>query len=350
MAEDSGEKTEKPTPKKIEDARKKGDVPKSQDVSGVLTLFVAILAFLMLFKFMAEHIFDLLRYYFSLFGTTLSIGELTNIAVVTAKEFVIILLPLALAIMIAGIASSFAQFGFLFNADAIAPKFNKLNPISGFKNLFSIQKLLDGIKTTLKSFVTLGIGFIFFISYIKQLPSVELYTLQSQLNWIIDKAIAIAFIILFILALFAIADLIIVRQQYFKKLKMSKQEIKDEMKNLEGDPQIKARIRQIQMAASRQRMMSAVETADVVITNPTHYAVAIKYDELTNEAPIVVAKGMDIIAINIKKIAREHDVHIVQNPPLARSLYAQVEIDEAIPEALFGAVAEVLAYVYKMNH
>ena len=350
MAEDTGEKTEEPTPKKIEDARKKGDVAKSQDVSGVLTLFVAILAFLMLFKFMAEHIFELMHYYFSLFGTRLSEGELVNIAVITAKEFVLILVPLALTIMIAGIASSFAQFGFLFNADAIAPKFNKLNPISGFKNLFSLQKLLDGVKTTLKSFVTLGVGFVFFISYIKQLPSVELYTLQSQLNWIINKAIAIAFIILFVLALFAVADLIIVRKQYFKKLKMTKQEVKDEMKNSEGDPQIKAKIRQIQMAASRQRMMSAVEAADVVITNPTHYAVAIKYDEKKYEAPMVVAKGMNNIAVNIKKIAREHDVHIVQNPPLARSLYAQVDIDETIPEALFGAVAEVLAYVYKMNH
>jgi len=329
MAEDTGEKTEEPTPKKIEDARKKGDVAKSQDVSGVLTLFVAILAFLMLFKFMAEHIFGLMHYYFSLFGTRLSRGELVNIAVITAKEFIIILVPLA---------------------DAIAPKFNKLNPISGFKNLFSLQKLLDGIKTTLKSFITLGVGFVFFISYIKQLPSVELYTLQNQLSWIINKAIAIAFIILFVLALFAVVDLIIVRKQYFKKLKMTKQEIKDEMKNSEGDPQIKAKIRQIQMAASRQRMMSAVETADVVITNPTHYAVAIKYDEKKHEAPIIVAKGMDNIAVNIKKIAREHDVHIVQNPPLARSLYAQVDIDEAIPEALFGAVAEVLAYVYKMNH
>lgn len=350
MAEDTGEKTEEPTRKKIEDARKKGDVPKSQDVSGVITLFVAILAFLLLFKFMAEHVFELMRYYFSLFGTRLSRGELVNIAVVTAKEFVIILLPLALTIMIAGIASYFAQFGFLFNADAVAPKFNKLNPISGFKNLFSLQKLLDGIKTTLKSLVTLGVGFVFFISYIKQLPSVEIYTLQSQLGWIVDKAIAIAFIILLVLALFAVADLIIVRKQYFKKLKMTKQEVKDEMKNSEGDPHIKAKIRQIQMAASRQRMMSAVETADVVITNPTHYAVAIKYDEAKYEAPLVVAKGMDLVAENIKKVAREHHVHIVQNPPLARSLYAQVDIDEAIPEALFGAVAEVLAYVYKMSH
>ena len=130
---------------------------------------------------------------------------------------------------------------------------------------------------------------------------------------------------------------------------MSKQEIKDEMKNMDGDPLIKAKIRQIQMQASRKRMMAAVPTADVVITNPTHYAVAIKYDEQKSHAPIVVAKGMDNIALQIKKVARENGVHVVQNPPLARSLYAQVELDKPIPNELFAAVAEVLAYVYKMN-
>ncbi len=347
MAEDSGEKTEEPTPKKIEDARKEGNVPKSQDVSGVLTLFVAILAFLMLFHFIANHMIALSHYYFSMFGTELTRATLMNIAVVTVKEFIIMVVPLSLAILIAGIAASFAQFGFLFNGDAIVPKFNKLNPVSGFKNLFSMQKILEGVKTTFKAFVTLGVGFIFFISYIKQLPTVALFSLPNQLDWMIKKAIAIAFVILFILTIFALIDLIIVRKQYFKKLKMTKQEVKDEMKNMEGDPQIKAKIRQIQMAASRKRMMSAVEDADVVITNPTHYAVAIAYNQKSNEAPKVVAKGMNNIAIKIKQIAREHNVHIVQNPPLARSLYAKVELDETIPEALFEAVAKILAYVYK---
>ena len=149
--------------------------------------------------------------------------------------------------------------------------------------------------------------------------------------------------------IFAVIDIIIVRKQYFDGLKMSKQEIKDEMKNMDGDPLIKAKIRQIQMEASRKRMMSEVPNADVVITNPTHYAVAIKYDEEKFKAPVVVAKGMDNIAQQIKKIARENGVHVVQNPPLARSLYAQVEIDKPIPNELFAAVAEVLAYVYKMN-
>jgi len=169
------------------------------------------------------------------------------------------------------------------------------------------------------------------------------------LEWLKDKMIIIAFVMLLIIFVFAMIDIIIVRKQYFDGLKMSKQEIKDEMKNMEGDPLIKSKIRQIQMQASRKRMMAEVPNADVIITNPTHYAVAIKYDEQKSHAPIVVAKGMDNIALQIKKIARENSVHIVQNPPLARSLYSEVDVDKPIPEALFGAVAEVLAYVYKMN-
>ena len=159
-----------------------------------------------------------------------------------------------------------------------------------------------------------------------------------------------ALVMLVVMFVFAVLDLLIVRKQYFDKLKMSKQEVKDEYKNMEGDPHIKAKIRQIQMQASRKRMMAAVPEADVVITNPTHYAVAIRYDEKRHAAPVVVAKGKDQLALQIKKIAREHHVHIVQNPPLARSLYREVEVDRPIPEALFAAVAEVLAYVYKMNY
>jgi flagellar biosynthetic protein FlhB len=154
---------------------------------------------------------------------------------------------------------------------------------------------------------------------------------------------------LLITFVFALADIIIVRKQYFDQLKMSKQEIKDEMKNMDGDPMVKAKIRQIQMQMSKKRMMADVPEADVVITNPTHYAVAIRYKEGEDNAPILVAKGMNQIALKIKEIARENRVHIVQNPPLARSLYAEVDLEKPIPEALFQAVAEVLAYVYKMD-
>lgn len=348
MADDQ-EKTEEPTEKKIEDARKEGNVPKSQDASGVITLFVAILAFLLLFPYMSAHMIFLFKYYFSLIGMTVDRALMVNIAIVTSKEFLLIVMPLSISVAIAGVVAAIAQFGFLFTTKAIMPDFKKIDPIKGTKNLFSMKKVVDGIKITFKSFTTLGVGFIFFFFFIVELPTVALFGLGDQMEWLRDKAIIIAFVMLLIIFIFAVIDVIIVRKQYFDGLKMSKQEIKDEMKNMDGDPLIKAKIRQIQMQASRKRMMAAVPTADVVITNPTHYAVAIKYDEQKSHAPIVVAKGMDNIAQQIKKVARENGVHVVQNPPLARSLYAQVELDKPIPNELFAAVAEVLAYVYKMN-
>ncbi|MDO9265785.1 MAG: flagellar biosynthesis protein FlhB [Sulfurimonas sp.] len=348
MADDA-EKTEEPTAKKIEDARKEGNVPKSQDASGVITLFVAIIAFLLLFPYMSAHMIFLFKYYFSLIGVSVDRALMVNIAIVTSKEFLLIVMPLSISVAIAGVVAAIAQFGFLFTTKAIMPDFKKIDPIKGTKNLFSMKKVVDGIKITFKSFTTLGVGFIFFFFFIVELPTVALFGLGDQMEWLRDKAIIIAFVMLLIIFIFAVIDIIIVRKQYFDGLKMSKQEIKDEMKNMDGDPLIKAKIRQIQMQASRKRMMAAVPTADVVITNPTHYAVAIKYDEQKSHAPIVVAKGMDNIAQQIKKIARENGVHVVQNPPLARSLYAQVELDKPIPNELFAAVAEVLAYVYKMN-
>jgi len=348
MADDA-EKTEEPTPKKIEDARKEGNVPKSQDTSGVITLFVAILSVLMLFPFMAEHVIFLFKYYFSLIGIHLDKLHMIDIAIVTIREFLFIVMPLAIAVAVSGVIAALAQFGFLFTTKAIIPDFKKIDPIKGTKNLFSVKKLIEGVKITFKSFTTLGVGFVFFFYFITELPTVALFGLGDQLDWLQEKMLIIAFVMLFIIFVFAIIDIIIVRKQYFDGLKMSKQEIKDEMKNMEGDPLIKSKIRQIQMQASRKRMMSEVPNADVVITNPTHYAVAIKYDNEKSHAPIVVAKGVDHIASQIKKIARESNIHIVQNPPLARSLYAEVEVEKPIPEALFAAVAEVLAYVYKMN-
>jgi len=348
MADDA-EKTEEPTSKKIEDSRKEGNVPKSQDASGVITLFVAILTVLMIFPYMADHMLQLFKYYFSLIGTPLDKLFMIDIAIITVKEILLMVMPLATAVAVAGIVAALAQFGFLFTTDAIVPKFSKIDPIKGIKNLISMKKLIEGVKITFKSFTTLGIGFIFFFYFILELPTVALFSLPDQLDWLKDKMIIIAFAMLFIIFIFAIIDVIIVRKQYFDGLKMSKQEVKDEMKNMEGDPLIKSKIRQKQMEISRQRMMAEVPNADVIITNPTHYAVAIKYDSEHSRAPIVVAKGIDNMAQQIKKIARENNVHIVQNPPLARSLYAEVEIDKPIPEALFAAVAEVLAYVYKMN-
>jgi len=346
---DEQEKTEEPTPKKIEDARKDGNVPRSMDFAGLFTLFIAILGFLMLFDFMSEHMQNLFRHIFGYISDGFEQKDLVDLVFIIAKEFFLMVIPLSLIIAFAGVLGTVAQIGFLFTLKPLVPDFKKIDPIKGTANLFSMKKFIEGIKTTLKSFVSLGVGFIFFWMFIKELPTVELFGLEDQLEWLKDKSIVIALVMLLITFVFALADLLIVRFQYFKNLRMSKQEIKDEMKNMDGDPLVKQQIRQRQMQMSKRRMMSEIPSADVVVTNPTHYAVAIRYKEGLDNAPTVVAKGMNEVALKIKEIAREHGVHVLQNPPLARSLYKEVDLDQPIPETLYQAVAEVLAYVYKMN-
>ena len=348
MADDQ-DKTEEPTGKKLEDARTDGNVPNSQDTAGVIVLFVAILALLSMFSFIADHLLWLTRYYFSLMNHPLEQTNLIDIAVVTFREFLIMALPFTIIVAIAGVTGTVAQIGFNFTLKPLSPKFSKLNPIAGLANLITMHKALEALKTTFKSFAAMGVGFLFFWAYMKELPMVALFSLWDQMAWFKEKAIILAAVMLVMLFLFAIIDLFLTRKNYFEKLKMSKQEVKDEVKNMEGDPHVKAKIRQVQMQAARKRMMSSVPHADVVVTNPTHYAVAIKYDETKHNAPVVVAKGVDNIAIQIKKIARENGVHVMESPPLARALYKDVEIDHPVPEALFTAVAEVLAYVYKMG-
>lgn len=346
MAEEE-EKTEEATAKKISKAREEGNVPKSQDTSGFITIAVAFAGLIMLFDLIKTHTINLVVYYFSILGIELSVSNVIEIMIFSIKETLIIVLPLSLMIMVAGIASNVAQFGWNFTTKPIMPNFSKLNPIAGIKNLFSVKKAIEGTKITLKSLGSLAVASYFFWDFIEELPTVALFTFSDQMDWMIEKAIYMTMIMLFIMLVFAIIDFWITRYQYSKSLKMTKQEVKDEFKNSEGDPRIKAKIRQKQFQMHRQRMMSNVKNADVVVTNPTHYAVALQYDQTKHNAPVVIAKGVDHVAIKIKELARENSVPIVQNPPLARSLYAQVELDHPIPETLYKAVVDVLAYVYK---
>jgi len=200
---------------------------------------------------------------------------------------------------------------------------------------------------TLKVAVAFSVGSWLFMKFLNEIPKLELMSFFEQLKWFEEKALIIIFAMLAVFLVFAAIDFIYQRYSYKKSLRMSKQEIKDEYKQTEGNPEIKAKIRQLQREMAKKRMMSEVPKADVVITNPTHYAVAIRYDKTKDEAPRVIAKGVDNLAIKIKEIAREHDIMIVENPPLARELYKLVDIDELIPQKLYKAVAEVLAFVYK---
>lgn len=350
MAGEDQEKTEEPTSKKIEDARKEGNVPKSQDASAVITLIVAVAITLFLMGFLGERIVNLYRYYQSFIGVELDLRIIHSIMIKSIFEVLIMLAPIVLSIMVAGVLGNVMQFGFVFTTKPIMPNLGKINPLKGLKNLFSLKKLLESVKIILKVGVVFTIAFIVLLQFMKELPKVELYNMFNQLIWLRDKAIILAAIVIIAFMIIAVLDVFLVRFQYFKSLRMSKQEIKDEYKQMEGDPQVKARIRRIQMETARRRMVQDVAGADVVITNPTHYAVAIRYDTTKEQAPRVVAKGIDFLALRIKEIAYKNNVVVYENPPLARELYKVCDVNDLIPRELFKAVAEVLGFVYNSNN
>ncbi|RUM67460.1 MAG: flagellar biosynthesis protein FlhB [Sulfurospirillum sp.] len=341
------EKTEEPTPKKIEDARKEGNVPKSQDVSSFLTLLVAVGATFALLPLIRDHLYKLYIYYHSLMGKELTKTLVFDIGFISLKELAITILPLAAIVALSGIIAAVLQFGFIFTTKPLEPKLSKIDPIKGFGKLFSLKKLIEGIKIIAKVTIVFIVAFFFLISFTKELPQVINFPLIAQLAWLKEKVIILASIMLIIFFVLALVDLLIVRFQYFKDLKMSKQEIKDEHKQMDGDPHVKARIKKIQMEMAQKRMMQDIPKADVVITNPTHYAIAIRYDKEKENAPRVIAKGVDQIALKIREIARENLIQIVENPPLARELYKACEINDEIPQTLYKAVAEVLAFIYQ---
>ena len=346
MADDL-EKTEEPTPKKIEEARKEGNVPKSMELTGFIILFLASLIIIFYMKFVTGRVEEYFKYIYMFIGSEITNEKFYQIVIKSLEFFFVILLPVMFVIVIAAIIGNVSQFGFLFTVKPIIPKFDKINPVKGFKRLFSVKTFVEGLKTTLKVFIAFLVGFWLFWTFLSEIPKLELMQIFEQLKWFENKAAIIIFSMLGVFFTFAVIDIIYQRYTYKKSLRMSKQEIKDEFKQTEGNPEVKAKIRQIQREMAKKRMMAEVPKADVVITNPTHYAVAIRYDKEKEDAPRVVAKGTDHLALKIKEIAREAGVMIVENPPLARELYKSVEIGEIIPAKLYKAVAEVLAYVYK---
>ena len=349
MADDL-EKTEEPTPKKLADARKEGNVAKSMELSGFIVLFIAIIVIIFYFKYVVKYLIEFYKFYTSFIGAEITKNLIIKIMLESMLKFFLLLAPLLIAVFIAGILGNVSQFGFLFTIKPLIPKFEKINPIEGLKRLFSLRIIVEALKTTLKVAIAFGIGAWLFLEFLKEVPKLELMSFFEQLKWFEEKALIIIFAMLAVFLVFALIDFMYQKYTYIKSLRMSKQEIKDEYKQTEGDPEIKAKIRQLQREMAKKRMMSEVPKADVVITNPTHYAVAIRYDKTKDEAPRVIAKGVDNLAIKIKEIARENDILIVENPSLAKELYKLVEIDEIIPPKLYQAVAEVLAFVYKAKN
>ncbi|MGM7720386.1 flagellar biosynthesis protein FlhB [Metabacillus sp. Hm71] len=344
----AGEKTEKATPRKKQDARKKGQVAKSADVNTALSLLAVFLSFLFIGAFMRDRILLMMKGTFQDYLLLeLTDQNVHDFLLTMSYQAVIILAPIMAIALVAGILGNYLQVGFLFSTEVLQMKLNKLDPIEGFKRIYSIRAIVELCKSLLK------ISFVGFVTFAVIWFDMDNILRLSQLA--IEQSFLFISTLTVKMGLFASAALLFLsfldylyqRYDHEKNLRMSKQDIKDEYKKSEGDPLIKSKIKQRQREMAMRRMMQDVPTADVVITNPTHYAIALKYDESKMDAPFVVAMGVDLIAQKIKEIAQSNDIMLVENRPLARALYEQVEIGQAIPEEFFQAVAEIIAYVYQ---
>ncbi|MFC0558589.1 flagellar biosynthesis protein FlhB [Halalkalibacter alkalisediminis] len=344
------EKTEKATPKKRQDTRKKGQVAKSTDVN---TAIILLLVFLFLWLFggmLGGTLLNLLKHTFQTY-LLMDVTESNFAGIFTelVLEAAIVLLPIMLIALLAGVASSYMQVGVLFAPEGIKMKLSKLDPIKGAKRIFSVRALVELVKSLLK----IGLaGLVVFVIIYYKLEDVMLLSQKSVADGfyiIAQLVVTLGISVAILLLILSIPDYLYQKYDHEKQIKMSKKDIKDEHKNMEGDPRIKSKRKQKQMEMAMQRMMQEVPKADVVITNPTHFAVALRYDEEKADAPFVVAKGLDFVAQKMKGIAADHEVITVENKPLARALYAQADIGDQVPEELFKAVAEVLAYVYRLK-
>lgn len=344
------EKTEEATPKKKQDSRKKGQIARSKDIGLALTMGACTLAIISLSGFIVSGLRGNLIYFLGdHLLTDLTERSIKVISLTVAGKIAMGILPIAMPIMLAGVIASLIQTGFLVSGEPIKPSLGKLNPIKGFKNIFSMKTLVELVKNLIMISIVTYIGY----NYIKdnfdkimQISNLYLPTLGIEIKSLV---VGIFTKITLLLVVIAAIDYFAQFRMHNKELRMSKQEIKEEYKQMEGDPQLKSKIKQKQREMSQKRMMQAVPDATVVITNPTHIAVAIKYKEGQMEAPILVAKGADNIAIKIKELAKNSDIPIIENKPLARLIYSEVELDENIPQEMYQAVAEILAMVYKLN-
>ena len=348
------EKTEKATAKKRRDSRRKGQVRRSTEVN---TAICAIVMFGMLFAiwpWYVDQMASIFREQLSRATITqvsggLSYNEVMALMVRVLLGFLGTVAPVLGAALIAGVAANVLQIGFMFTTETLKVKLNKINPVNGFKQMFSPRKLVDLAKNLLKVF---AVGYVAYTDYMTLLEKFPRYVGQDVYVSFIDimrTAFLMALKMCIAMVFIAVADFLYQWWKYEKDLRMTKQEVKDEYKMMEGDPKIKGKIRQKQLQMSAMRMMSAVPEADVVITNPTHYAVALTYDDKISTAPTVVAKGQDYLAHKIREVAIENDVEIVENPPLAQSLYAMCEVNDEIPEDLYQAVADILVFVYRQK-
>ncbi len=351
MADDSdSEKTEPASQKKLDKAREDGDIPRSRELATCAVMFASGL----LIMSMSDHLGGALR---DVMAASLQIDRemafdpmalLMHIGH-SLLDLLIAFTPLAAFIVLIAIGSPVFVGGWVFSGKSMAPKFSKLNPLKGIKNMFSKNAVVELVKSILKATLVGLISYWVVAKDLEPIMSLSQMPLEDSLAEV-NELMSLGFLtIVSVLVVIAAIDVPYQLYQYAEKHKMTKQEVKDEHKEVEGNPEVKGKIRQQQREMAQRRMMAEIPDADVVITNPTHYAVAVKYKEESNGAPIVVAKGSDAVALKIREIAADHKITTLESPKLARALFAHTELNEEIPQALYAAVAEVLAYVFQMR-
>lgn len=348
----AGEKTEKATPKKRKDQRKEGNVFQSKDIITVFSLLGSFCCLQLLFPMIYRTLRDCLVQFISYAGTIpeLGQGDVPKLGfeagmVVLKGAFPILLIACALAILTSGI-----QTRFLFSSKAFKPKFSNLNPLNGIKNMFSMKSLVELLKGIVKIILLGVILYNMLKGELFRLINTMYMDISLSTIYVLKKIVTMVLQVCMYFAIVAALDYFYQWWSYEKKLKMSKDEVKEEYKQLEGNPEIKGKIRDMQRQRARSRMMQAVPEADVIIRNPTHYAVALKYDPNKDNAPHLIAKGQDELALRIVKVGEEHDVAVIENKPLARGIYASTPLNSEIPGEYYGVVAEILVQVYKLKN
>lgn len=355
--ENGEEKTEQATSKKRKDARKKGQVLKSQDITIVCSLFVTFFILRIMAPMIFTELSNCIGHYCSIAGS--GIGEMSvigedrfvrSLMVDLSKTYLISCGVLLAAALVISFIVTGIQTKFLVNFEQMKFNLGKMNPLNGIKRMFSLKGVFELAKSLLKMIILVAVVYNEIKSRLPEFTNLMFIEPQKGILYVAETVFSIVMTIGLVFVVVAVADFMFQRYTFENDLKMTKQEVKDEFKQMDGDPKVKGKRRAIQQQMAMQRMMQEVPSADVIIRNPTHFAVALKYDPEKSGAPIVLAKGKDMVALRIVDIAAEHDVPSVENKPLARSLYDSVEIGREIPEEFYGAVAEVLTFVYKLKN
>jgi flagellar biosynthesis protein FlhB len=352
MAEESSDedKTEEPSQKKLREAREKGQIPQSREVNTWVMLFTATLLLVWMGTWFAENMTEMLRQFIAQpHAFDMSAGGVGDMFMMTSAEMARIAGIPVIVFLVIGVLASLAQTGPVISGHSLTPDLEKINPLKGMKRIFGARAWQELIKAILKVLIVGGVTSVIIWPVMNDAVSMVGISIPAITELLHEDTRRLLVAVVSVLFVFAAADYGLQYFQIMKQLRMSKQEIKDEYKQTEGDPHIKARLRELRMQRARKRMMAQVPTADVVITNPTHFAIALEYKQDKSGAPVVVAKGLDRIALKIREIAKDNEVPIVENPPLARALYDTVELDEEIPEQHYKAVAEIISYVFSLN-